>query len=198
MRRRLPALICCIAATAASVHYLDHPLADFFAARVAHTAVGWWLNRLLGLLVFFPVAALMTLFAGGCWMMSGRKLAPWTRPFLACAWSAIWALAAEFAFKQVFARLPAGGPHAGHFPSGTATISAAAATTIWLVVPRWRMPGLVVAAFASIAVVATNGHWLSDVIAGAFLGWSIGWMTVLLLNPVPRASGRDDADANAR
>jgi len=31
-------------------------------------------------------------------------------------------------------------------------------------------------------VVVTNGHWLSDVIAGAFLGASIGWMTVRLLD----------------
>jgi len=44
------------------------------------------------------------------------------------------------------------------------------------------------------AVVVTNGHWLSDVIAGAFLGASIGWMTVLLLpQALPTASTPVDA-----
>jgi len=177
----LLALICCVAGTVASILYIDQPLASFFAAQVAHTAAGYWLDRLLGLLVVLPVAALLFLLACGCWLISGRSLAAWMRPVLPCAWSATWALAAEFAFKQMFARLPNGGPHACQFPSGTATISVATATTIWLVAPRLRPLATILAAFASIAVVVTNGHWLSDVIAGAFLGLSIGWMTVLLL-----------------
>ena len=181
IRRWLLRLGCCIVATAASLRYVDQPLAGFFAAHLAHTLAGWWLNRLLAALVLFPVVALLVLFVCGGRLMSGRKLAAWSRPVLLGAWSIVWALAAEFALKQIFARLPGGGPHAGQFPSGTATISAAAATTTWLVAPGWRIPAALLAAFASIGVVVTNGHWLSDVIAGAFLGWSIGCMSVPLL-----------------
>jgi membrane-associated phospholipid phosphatase len=192
-RRWLLALICCFVGTVVSILCTDHPLADFFGAYVAHTTARYWLDRLLGPLVLFPVAALLFLFACGCWRISGRKLAAWTRPLLLCSWSATWALAAEFAFKQLFSRLPHGGPHLNQFPSGTATISVAAAATIWLVAPRLRIPAALMTTCACVAVVVTNGHWLSDVIAGAFLGLSIGWMTPGLLE-----RSRENSDANAR
>jgi len=179
-RRWLLVLTCCVIATAGSLVCLDYPLADFFAAHVALTAVGLWLNRLLGPLVIFPVAALLVLFACGCWRIAGRRFAQWTRPVLLCSWSATWALAAELAFKQIFSRLPNGGPHAGQFPSGTAAISIATATTIWLITTRLRIPAAILAAFCCAGVVVTNGHWLSDVVGGGFLGWSIGLMTVRL------------------
>ncbi len=89
-------------------------------------------------------------------------------------------MSAEFIGKQIF-----GSALHDHrwnsFPSGTATISAAIVATLWLAAPRLRLPSLFLAVLVCSAVVVTNGHWVSDVIAGAFLGASIGWMTVLLL-----------------
>jgi membrane-associated phospholipid phosphatase len=64
--------------------------------------------------------------------------------------------------------------------------------TVWIITPRLRLPGVFLVLLLCGGVVITNGHWLSDVIAGAFLGASIGWMTVLLLcSQVLRALSAD-------
>ena len=142
---------------------------------------------------------------------AARRLEP-----LLCSWSAIWALAAEFVFKRILGRVwpdPTytgkhlygfrflnAGPYWDSFPSGTATVSAAIVATVWIVTPRLRLPSVLLAALLCAGVIVTNGHWLSDVIAGAFLGASIGWMTVLVLrspvlrDPQPRDTARRNAN----
>jgi len=198
-RRWLPTLALCVLAVMVSVSYVDRPVAVYVDTHVRHT--GWWglLGHFLAPLVLVPVAALVFLLGSGCWLLSGRQLGAWTLKPMLCSWSATWALAAEFLLKRVFGRAwpdPAyvekhiyefrflhGGPHWDSFPSGTAAISAAIVATVWLVMPRWRLPSVWLAVLICSAVVITNGHWLSDVIAGAFLGASIGWTTVLAARP---------------
>ena len=108
----------------------------------------------------------------------------------------MWATATETIFKRIFGRASADpayvqnhfhGFHFLHggfpwdaFPSGTATVSAAIASVLWIVAPRWRAIGVLLVLLLCIAVVVTNYHWVGDVIAGVFLGTSIGWMTVRL------------------
>jgi membrane-associated phospholipid phosphatase len=79
-----------------------------------------------------------------------------------------------------------GGPHWQSFPSGTAAISAAIVSVLWTAIPRWRAIGVLSIALLCVAVVITNYHWVGDVIAGTFLGTSIGWMTVQLAEPARR------------
>jgi membrane-associated phospholipid phosphatase len=197
-RRWLLTLALSVIAVLVSVSYVDRPAAEFFNAYVRHTALWGWLDRLLAPFVLIPVVALLFLFSTGCWLLSGRQPGTWTLKPLLCSWSAIWALAAEFVAKRVFGRawpdpgyvenhlygfrFLRGTPQWNSFPSGTATISAAIVATVWLVAPRLRLPGVFLAVLLCCGVVVTNGHWLSDVIAGAFLGASIGWMTVRLLD----------------
>jgi membrane-associated phospholipid phosphatase len=187
----------CVIAVVVSVSYVDRPAAVLFNTYVRHTELWGWLNRLLAPFVLVPVAALIFPLGLGCWLLSGRQIGTWALKPLLCSWSAIWALAAEFVCKQIFGRAwpdPAyienhlygfrflnGGPSWNSFPSGTATISAAIVATVWLVAPRLRLPSVLLAVLLCGGAVVTNGHWLSDVIAGAFLGASIGRMTVLLL-----------------
>jgi membrane-associated phospholipid phosphatase len=178
------------------IGYIDRPAAEFFNAHVRPYAVWDWLNYLLAPLVIIPIAALLFQFGAGCWLLTGRRLAMWTRTPLLYSWGVIWAIAAEFVFKQIFGR---GSPdptylddhfygfkffHAGEgwtsFPSGTAISAFAIVAVTWILVPRWRWLVFIVAVLACISVTVTNGHWVSDVIAGAFLGASIGWMTVVL------------------
>jgi membrane-associated phospholipid phosphatase len=148
-------------------------------------------------------------FLGSCsvWLISGHQLRPWTGfPFL-CSCSVIVAVATEMIFKRVFGRgwpdptfvrdhlygfhLLHGETHWDSFPSGTASVSAAILAVLWILKPRVRAAGLLIVILVIAAVVVTNYHWLSDVIAGAFLGISIGWSTVRLLHPFSRLTGGD-------
>jgi membrane-associated phospholipid phosphatase len=111
----------------------------------------------------------------------------------------MWATAADIIFKHFFGRagpdpyiqshlyafrLLHGGPLWESFPSGTAAISAAIASVLWIMMPRSRAISVMIVVLLSTAVVITYYHWVGDVIAGAFLGVSIGWMTVHLHRPL--------------
>jgi membrane-associated phospholipid phosphatase len=184
------AVVVCIA-------YIDRPVAEFFDTHLRHTTTWVWLDRALAPLDIVVVAALLFLFGSGAFVMSGCLLGSWTRIPLLCSWAAMWATAAVIIFKHIFGRawpdptyvqshlygfrLLHGGPHWESFPSGTAAISSAIASVLWIVMPRWRAIVALIVALLCAAVVITNYHWVGDVIAGAFLGTSIGWMTVRLV-----------------
>jgi membrane-associated phospholipid phosphatase len=187
------AVVVCIA-------YVDRPIAEFFDRHLRHTATWAWLDRALAPLDLVVVAALLFLFGSGAFVISGHLLGSWTRAPLLCSWAAMWATAADIVLKRIFGRAwpdPTyiqnhlygfrplhGGPQWGSFPSGTAAISSAIASVLWIVMPRWRAIGALIVVLLCAAVVITNYHWVGDVIAGAFLGVSIGWMTVRLATKV--------------
>jgi membrane-associated phospholipid phosphatase len=175
---------------------VDRPVALFVDRHLRHTVAWVCLSRALAPLDLVVVTALLFLLGCGVWVLSGRQLGFWTRtPFL-CSWAAMWATAADIVFKHIFGRagpdpgyiqnrvyefrLLHGSPYWDSFPSGTAAISAAIASVLWIEMPRWRAISAVIVVLLCIAVVITNYHWVGDVIAGAFLGISVGWMTVQL------------------
>jgi membrane-associated phospholipid phosphatase len=195
-RRWLLALALGAISVLVCIWYADRPAAEFFNANVRPYPVSIWLNRLLAPLVVIPLAGLLFQFGAGFWLLSGRRLASWTLTPLLYSSGIIWAVSAEFVFKQIFGR---GSPDptylANHlygfrflhstegwrsFPSGTATIALTIAAITCLRLPRWRLMVSILAGLACIGVTVTNGHWVSDVIAGIFLGASIGWMTVAI------------------
>jgi membrane-associated phospholipid phosphatase len=183
------AVVVCIA-------YIDRPVAEFLDRHFRHTTTWAWLDRALAPLDLVVVAAMLFLFLSGAFAVSGRRFGSWARTPLLCSWAAMWATAADIILKHIFGRagpdptyiqnhlygfrLLHGGPHWESFPSGTAAISAAIVSVLWIVMPRWRVIGALIVALLCAAVVITNYHWVADVIAGAFLGMSIGWMTVQL------------------
>lgn len=59
------------------------------------------------------------------------------------------------------------------FPSGHAACAAAAALTLAVVAPRYRVRLLLAAALVALTRVVALAHYLSDVIAGAALAWLI-------------------------
>jgi membrane-associated phospholipid phosphatase len=195
-RRWLLALALCAISVLVCIWYVDRPAAEFFNSNVRPYPAWIWLDRLLAPLVAVPVAALLFQFGAGLWLLIGRRLASWTLTPLVYSSGTIWAIAAEFVFKQILGR---GSPdptylanhlygfrflHAtegwGSFPSGTATIALTIATITCLRLPRWRLIASILAGLACIGVTVTNGHWVSDVIAGILLGACIGWMTVAI------------------
>jgi membrane-associated phospholipid phosphatase len=196
MRYWLLALALCAIAVIVCIAYVDRPVAEFFETHVRDTRLWIWLDR--ALLLLGPVVLLALFFLVGCGIsaISGRQVRPWTELPLLCSWSAMWAIAAEMIFKRIFGRGAAdptyainhlygfhllnGGPYWESFPSGTAAVSTAIVAVLWILRPRWRLAVSAAPILLSAAVVITNYHWVSDVIAGAFLGASIGWFTVRL------------------
>jgi membrane-associated phospholipid phosphatase len=71
-----------------------------------------------------------------------------------------------------------GGPGFASFPSGHATAICAVMSVLWICYPRFRSLYAVAIVVVAIGLIGADFHFLSDVIAGGFLGTSIGWFTV--------------------
>ena len=204
-RYRLIAFALSVIAVAACIVYVDRPVADFVEGHVRHTEFCVWLELAIRPLDLVVLSALFFVFGCGFWVMSGRELRSWVETPLLCSWSAMWAVAADIIFKHIFGRgwpdptyihdhlygfhLLHGATHWDSFPSGTAAISVAIVSVLWMRCPRWRISGLLIVLSLLGAVVIANYHWLSDVIAGAFLGATIGWSTVRLHPASPSTAG---------
>jgi membrane-associated phospholipid phosphatase len=66
------------------------------------------------------------------------------------------------------------------FPSGHAAVAAAVLSTIWILFPKLRIICTIGLIAVDIGLVALNLHFLSDVVAGSFVGISTGLFTVAL------------------
>jgi undecaprenyl-diphosphatase len=89
-------------------------------------------------------------------------------------------------------------PSSASFPSGHAATSFAAAAALSVLVPRLRVPALVLAALVAISRVYLGVHFWVDVLAGAFLGAAIGAGLALgaraaMTRYAARSSGSDAA-----
>ena len=193
----------CLAAIVLSIRYIDRPVAEFMNIHVRPTDLWDYLNDLLSLCALVAAAGLLVLLASGCALLSGRVLPRWSLTPILCSWSLMWALGAEVVLKGAFGRGTTTTYVQNHiyqfhylhdregwnsFPSGTATVAAAIAAVLWRTTPSSRVFGVVSVAIVAVLLVLTNGHWVSDVIAGGFLGASIGDMTYLMQRPKDTAS----------
>lgn len=70
--------------------------------------------------------------------------------------------------------------HAGaayqSFPSGHMAATCAVIAVLWNWYPRWRWLYGIAAGAVGLVLIGANSHFLSDVIGGAFVGASIGWI----------------------
>ncbi len=66
------------------------------------------------------------------------------------------------------------------FPSGTTASICAAVAVAWFWYPRWRLLYAVPVVVVSAALLLSDFHFLSDVIAGIYLGFSIGWIAAVV------------------
>jgi len=177
--------------------FIDRPVAEFMEQHVRHTVTWIWITRALAPVASVVLLALVFILGCGLRLLSGRSLPSWTQTPLLCSWAAMLATAADTLLKRVLGRgvadpayiqthlwgfrfLRGAEPLWASFPSGSATIAAAIASVLWITKPRWRAMSVLAVFLLCAAVVITNYHWLADVIAGAFLGATIGWMTVHL------------------
>jgi membrane-associated phospholipid phosphatase len=68
------------------------------------------------------------------------------------------------------------------FPSGHMAATCAALAVLWVWYPRLRWLWTIASIMVGTALVGTNYHFVSDVIAGAFVGVSVGWIIIVIWN----------------
>lgn len=66
------------------------------------------------------------------------------------------------------------------FPSGHTTVVFTVMTIVWLVYPKWRMVSVLCCLMVVAGLLGMNYHFVSDIIAGSFLGAIIGTYAVRL------------------
>jgi len=68
----------------------------------------------------------------------------------------------------------------GSFPSGHASRTLAVGAVFWLAWPKWRWAVVLVSLAFCLALILMNYHFVSDVIAGSFIGSLVGVYTARL------------------
>jgi membrane-associated phospholipid phosphatase/phosphoglycolate phosphatase-like HAD superfamily hydrolase len=175
---------------------LDERVVNLFAGRrrEALTTIAQTLDRLD---TWWLLALLIAAFVGGLWW-SGRMVQA-----LYFGATMVAALVLNPLLKLAFGRVPPGSDEAAAqaavyaFPSGHTTSATAAATALAVIAwpTRWRWPVLAAATLFSLAMAASRVylgvHWLSDIVGGLALGFTIA-MTARALMPWPT---RQEAEA---
>ncbi len=201
-RTWLVALAVCTVATLLSMAYVDRAVADYVHVHLLQSQIVQGIAKGLDPLVIFVAVGFVVLGVAGCWVLGGRKLSARFETPLLCSWSLVWTMAATQALKAAFGRSETemwtgyvgtgtakgvytfhflnGGPSFESFPSGSTAIAAAILSVLWIRAPRFRIAWALVLAYVALALIVTNGHYVADVIGGAFLGVSTGWMTILM------------------
>jgi membrane-associated phospholipid phosphatase len=188
-----------VVAVAVAFLWLDQPIAFFSHGSLKQAPI---FDRLTLLPEPLIPLSLLTLFALGFWALAGGTLQKPHHVALMCSASLIVAETLKSQLKYVFGRTwpetwingnPSlihdgvygfnffhGGQAYASFPSGHTTAVCAVVSVLWICYPRFRvLYGFTVAAVA-IGLIGADYHFLSDIIAGGFIGTTTGWFTVLL------------------
>lgn len=181
-----------------SYEWLDQPIAFFVHAEFHGVPAFPWLTRIPEWMSSLSVVALLVI---GLRALSGRPFSRLEVVVLLSGISLAVGVAIKDQLKLAFGRtwpetwidhspslIDTGAYgfnpfHGGHgyasFPSGHTTVVCAMMSVYWLCYPQWRPLYAFVIATVVIGLLGADFHFLSDIIAGGFLGASTGWMTVL-------------------
>jgi membrane-associated phospholipid phosphatase len=137
----------------------------------------------------------------------GRGLSHLSQALFLSGFALAWGVCTtEFVLKPLFGRQPpsewiAHGIFAFHwffrtdngsFPSGHSVQMAAVGTVFWNAYPHWRWAYGAAILLLSAALVAGNWHYVSDVIAGLFVGVTAGLIVEALWNGPRRTSPAEE------
>lgn len=207
LRRWFLALVATACAVAVCWAWIDRPLAVWIHAhrlfefgRSAFRPITHVPDPLIPL----GAVAFVVLGLGA---MAGRRLTKFTSLLVVCCFSVITTETVKNGLKWIFGRPwpdswrgnePSfirngdyqfhwfnGGDLYSSFPSGHMAAAMAVLSVLWIYYPRLRPGCVAIALFVALGLVGSNFHFLGDVLAGAFLGASIGWMTVSLFDQYP-------------
>jgi membrane-associated phospholipid phosphatase len=172
----------------------------FFVDR----AVAGWAAGLFGFprpaLLNYPwltLAAMLAILVVAGWAAEGRGISHLSQTLVLSGFALAWGVCTtEFLLKPLFGRQPPAGwvIHGTYvfswllptdnstFPSGHAVQMAAVATVFWRAYPGWRWLCVGLPLLFSAAFVLGNWHYVSDVIAGLFVGVTAGLIVQALWN----------------
>ncbi len=87
-----------------------------------------------------------------------------------------------------------GGQGWASFPSGHTAAACAVIAVLWICYPRYRWLYALATAAVAVGLIGANYHFVGDVIAGGFVGVTVGWIAVALweagVHHPERPSGR--------
>ncbi|HXN43972.1 MAG TPA: phosphatase PAP2 family protein [Xanthobacteraceae bacterium] len=193
-------------AVAVSYQWLDRPIAYFVHAHFHNEPL---FARLTRIPEFFAPLAVLAFIVLGLRALMEKPLTRLEAVALLCALSLVVASAIKNQLKLGFGRtwpetwvrdnpsLIRDGVYGFHpfhggggfesFPSGHTTAVVAVVSVLWICYPRFRMLYGLLVAVVVIGLIGADFHFLSDCIAGAFLGASTGWIVVTLWESGGRA-----------
>jgi membrane-associated phospholipid phosphatase len=203
MRKWLLALLVTSAAVPACYFWFDRPVASWahveFPRQAAFVALTYIPDPLL-------VIAVVIFVLLGLKSFLGKPLSSWQMLILLCSVSVTMTEATKNELKFVFGRYwpdtwihnnPSfihdgaygfhffhGGAAYGSFPSGHTAIACAVASVLWIGCPKLRVLWALAVLAVVVGLIGADYHFVGDIIAGAFVGSTIGWMTMTLASGV--------------
>ena len=189
------------AAVTAAFLWLDRPIASFVHAhfRYSHREVVDELSHFPNPLIL--LAGVLAAFLG-LRIIFGRPLSQHQANTFVCSLAVIFTELVKNMLKFIFGRTwpetwvddnPSfirdgvygfhfmhGGSAYQSFPSGHMAATCTVISVLWIRYPRFRWLYLIAGLLISAGLVGANYHFLSDVIAGAFVGASSGWMATVI------------------
>jgi membrane-associated phospholipid phosphatase len=199
LQRWLYSLLATALAVFVAYEWLDRPLAQLSHAVLANHAGFAELTHIQDPLI--PLAAIAYVCLG-LWVIAGRPLSKLAVTALLCSFSLVMGETIKNLLKYAFGRTwpetwvrnnPSfiengaygfhpfrGGAGYASFPSGHTTVICALVSVLWILYPQWRALYALVVAAVAVGLIGANYHFLSDVIAGGFVGVSSGWMATAL------------------
>jgi membrane-associated phospholipid phosphatase len=193
------------AVVAMSYALIDRPVALYAHEHLTQYGVFDALTRISE---YLAIAAVVVFVLAGLRSLVTSQWARWQGTLLLCAISLTAAESVKDELKFVFGRTwpetwvnnnPSligngafgfnffhGGAGYASFPSGHTTAVCAVAGVLWFAYPRLRPLWVLAVLAVVIGLIGADYHFVSDILAGGFLGSSAGWMTVLIAETGPR------------
>jgi len=193
-----------VAAVLAAICYfwLDKPIAFFSHDQLKRPQIFVWMQKIPE---WFKIGAIVVLIGAGIYSLMGRVLAKPVAVLFLASLSLVTAGAIKDHLKIVFGRYwpdtwthdnpsliksDAYGLHPFQlkpfaswyesFPSGHTTATCAVIAVLWFCWPKLRWLWALIVATVVIGLLGANFHFLGDIVAGGFVGWSVGWIAVRL------------------